>query len=147
MVAGYLGSLAVMDTAPTMQPFTMDAGARVLIGSPATPMPEAISRALARLAHSLPAVLEAHLPQCFAPNSMKIPAQVLVLVIEPGSEESTINAVGDSLPTILPAGTPLDVWTLKPGDKFLGAVRGARCCLKEPDRGHRWWRFWKSNDG
>ena len=58
-------------------------GTKLLLGAPATPMPKTISDAIAELAASVPGVLEAHLPQCFAAGIMNAPTQTSVVTPNP----------------------------------------------------------------
>lgn len=70
-----------------MEPyFKVPAGAKILLGAPARPTERARSEALARLVASVGGVVEAHLPQCLVVGLMEMPAQVLVVVLESGSD-------------------------------------------------------------
>ena len=132
-----------MGSNKTMEPIKMTAGTSVLIGAPAQPVPQAISGALRNLVESLPGVAEAHLPQCFVPGVMLQPAQVLIVALRNGTEEETMRAIGQALPTILPPGMPLDVWPLVAGHELLRHARSVGCELKAPGKSHRWWPFAK----
>jgi len=133
-----------------MQPFKAPAGSQVLLGAPAQPMPKSISDAIAQLVSAVDAVTEAHLPQCFVVDVMEKPAQILVVLIAPGSNaESVFHEIGEGLRGILSDGEFLDVWPVQSGNSMLSDVRGAGCEIyasttgKSNSDGRKpWWRFW-----
>jgi hypothetical protein len=118
-----------------LRSFTVPAKSTVLLGAPARPMPTDRSDRIARMVASIDGIKEAHLPQCFVIGVMKGPAQVLVVVIEPGADHSAIlNALDEGLTQILPAGEQIDVWPVSPDSSRLTNVRAARCTLFEKER-------------
>ena len=128
-----------------MEEIKMQAGMSVLFGAPAKPMAKEISDSLQQLVRSLPGVVEAHLPQCFVPESMPEPAQVLMLVLKRGTEQETMDTIGKSLSKILPRGMSLDVWPLPRGHELLRDARAAGCELKAPLKSSRWWPLRRKN--
>jgi hypothetical protein len=67
-----------MDQSVSGENFTLPAGTKVFLGAPANPMDAALVRSITELVVSIPAVLEAHLPQCHIPGIMQQSAQILV---------------------------------------------------------------------
>jgi hypothetical protein len=139
------------DTA--VNPSSIPAGSRVMIGAPATPMPREVSASIAQAVASVPGVLEAHLPQCFVPDVVG-PAQILVVVLETGADrEQALKDLAAALRIALPAGHGIDVWPLSLADELLADVRWARCAIFPQDEfearasapaRRRWWQFWSS---
>ncbi len=118
------------------------AGAEMMIGAPAKPMPEATSGAIAELVAQIDGIQEAHLPQCYVPNTMARPGQILVLLLTPGANIQTVmERIGQGLHSILSGGEPLDIWPLQPPpDALLTEVRKAGCQIYQ--RQKSWWKFW-----
>jgi hypothetical protein len=100
---------------------------QMLIGPPAEPMPRERMDALAQLVASLPGALEAHLPECLIVGGMEKPAQILAIVFESPPLDSTLEALGDGLANILPAGEHLDMWPVAPNDPTLMDIRRVGC--------------------
>ena len=127
-----------------MEEQTIKAGTQILIGAPADPMPRAQTAAMADMLSRLGGVREAHLPQCFMPGAMEGAAQVLVLVIERGTNvETLMHEVGCRLGQMLPEGQRLDVWPVVEGSSVLRDVRAAGCqILGAQARPAPWWKFW-----
>ena len=131
-----------------MQPFTVPAGTQLILGAPANPMPDDIIAAIAEIVSSVDGLLEAHLPQYFAPDAMEAPAQVLVLVLAPGADpRSVVEAVGRGVGSVLPEGMPLDIWPLSTRSALLKDVRRANCSIGTGAGGGTpaakpWWKLW-----
>jgi hypothetical protein len=103
-------------------------GTKVYLGAPAKPMPIEISEAIGHLACTLPEVIEAHLPQCYIPDMMEAPAQVLVLILSSKTNlESILRSITVRLPDILPPGMPLDVLPFLADNQLVSNVRAAQC--------------------
>ena len=107
--------------------FRMPSVGEVLIGQPSKP-DRALARSLAGLLAAFPEVLEAHLPQCYAPEKMTNPAQVLMVVFSgPQGAQEVMPRVREGIARLLPRGAFLDVWPVTAPGAFLESVRGARC--------------------
>ena len=110
-----------------MTPLSIPRGSQVLLGRAAKPMPESQSAAISKLVRSVQGVREAYLPQCFIQGVMEGPAQVLVLVVDPGAnKQGVLDAVGEGLTRTLPSGVHLDVWPLDESNDLLSSVRETR---------------------
>ena len=97
-----------------MKPLNIAKGARVYIGAPAQPLPEAITNGLGSLVSKVPGLVEAHLLQCYVEGE-EAARQVLVVVpVSRSQTQAVLDAVGSELPGILPSAVPLDVWPLSP---------------------------------
>lgn len=104
------------------------AGTSLLLGAPANPMEEELSRAIGQLTGSIEGILEAHLPQLFAVGVMEEPAQVLVLVLAREADLTKITEeLGRGLSDLLPRGMHLDIWPIPVGHEMLDNVREAGC--------------------
>jgi hypothetical protein len=126
-----------------MRQLSIVAGAKMLIGTPAKPMPRERSEAIARLVSSIAGVSEAHLPQCFAVGAMESPAQILVLAIDPAADQQLVLAsIDEGLSRIIPENEHLDVWPLSPENPMLNSVRPAGCQIFATGYKRPWWRFW-----
>ena len=110
-----------------MQRIRVSAGSEVFLGAPAQPMDPEIVAAISRIVDGTPEIIEAHLPQVFVSDAMKVPAQVLVIVTADKDVQRALDKVGSGLGRILPSGRSLDVWPLSPMDKLLPTVRAAGC--------------------
>ena len=124
-------------------------GTELMIGAPANPMPEEISDAIAQLVAQIDGVQEAHLPQCYVPDMMEQPGQILILAIAPKADvRAAMEHIGQGLRGVLSEGEPLDIWPLQPPNPLLDEVRKADCQIY----GRRatataatikpWWKFW-----
>ncbi|MCA1788823.1 MAG: enhanced serine sensitivity protein SseB C-terminal domain-containing protein [Thioalkalivibrio sp.] len=124
---------------------TVPKGQQIFLGAPASPMPQERVAQLSSLVAATPGILEAHLPQCFIPGSMESPAQVLFVVVAPGSSPAEIGEqLGRGLTEMLPSGEHLDVMPLDGSHQLLSSVRGAGCSLTVSQRvtqKRQWWRF------
>ena len=108
-------------------PNRIPTGGEALLGQPTQPN-RALAREIAALLTQLPQVLEAHLPQCFAPDKMSRPAQVLMIVFgSAAGSEHLMSSIQASLARLLPKGTFLDVWPVPAADPFLEPVRRVGC--------------------
>lgn len=131
-----------------MKPLTVPAGTRVFLGAPAKPMPTAKAKVIGALADSIEGIAEAHLPQCFVSGIMANPAQVLVLVIEPGVDsDDVLNRVSHGLEAILSEAGEIDVWPISFQSPLLADVRRANCNIgkarsRTPMFAKPWWKFW-----
>ena len=138
-----------------MMPLSVPPGAKVYLGAPANPMDPAITRSLVEIVASCPGIVEAHLPQCYIPNAMSAPAQVLVLVVSDSVQlQPIISAIGERISAHLPQGVHQDIWQMGPGDEMLQTVRGADCLIFESSAAKaaapfaqsqstkKWWKFW-----
>jgi hypothetical protein len=110
-----------------MTPHTASKGSTFFIGRPAKPMSSERASAITSLVQRVGGIREAHLPQCYNPDSMPAPAQVLVVVFAPGFEpQARLQALGEGLVSILPTGEHLDVLPLAESSGLLSNVRGAQ---------------------
>jgi hypothetical protein len=111
-----------------MEPLRIAAGSKVLLGAPASPLPNNVTAAIREVVSQLPGVLEAHLPQCFVAGVIDPPAQVLVIVVKSNASKAlALELLSVRLPRILPEGLYLDVWPLELGHLSLTSVRKANC--------------------
>ena len=108
--------------------FRVPAGARVFFGAPAQPMEQALIRSIAEAVATVPGIIEAHLPQCYVPEVMQKPAQVLVLVLSVSCHlETSVAAVAGRLSDVLPTSRYLDLLPIVPNSSLLSTIRGAGC--------------------
>ena len=76
-------------------------------------------------------ILEAHLPQCFAPPALPEPEQVLVVLVNPGPEASQIlDALAIELNKVLPKDFKLAMWPMTEQSAVLPTVREANCRVR-----------------
>jgi hypothetical protein len=107
------------------------AGTKMHIGSPTIPMSPELSVAIAGMLEEMPGVLEAHLPQCYAPGVIDPPAQVLMIVLSrSGQEVMFASEVRRRLLSILPKGVPLEFMFLHRSSPELESVRRANCRIR-----------------
>ncbi|MDT7543459.1 MAG: hypothetical protein QOE33_3363 [Acidobacteriota bacterium] len=127
-----------------MEAREIGAGTQVLIGAPSQPMPQAQQAAMADALARVPGVVEAHLPQLFAPGAMSEPAQVLVVVLERGANlERTMHEITCALAQLLTEDSRLDVFPLTKESGMLAGVRDANCqILGARAEAKPWWKFW-----
>jgi hypothetical protein len=79
-----------------MQPMNIPAGAQIMLGAPAQPMPQALSEAIGHTVAQIEGILEAHLPQCYVAEVMPKPAQILVLVVRsPDDAENVLRQTAE----------------------------------------------------
>lgn len=102
-------------------------GTTIYLGAPAKPMEPGVVRRIVALMATVENLLEAHLPQCWIPDLMPVPAVVLMLIVNDKWTADAINAVGAGLSRILPAKVHLDVWPLASSNALVPKVRGANC--------------------
>lgn len=128
-----------------MEAQSIPAGTEILIASPAKPMAQAQSAAIADMLARIPGVAEAHLPQLFIPGVMASPTQILALVLAPGADsEAVMGEVGCHLGAMLPEDERLDVWPLDSSNPILRDVRAVGCRILGKDVVSKvWWQFWK----
>ena len=131
-----------------MKPLEIPKGARVYVGAPAQPLPDAIVTGLGSFVSRIVGLAEAHLPQVYLEGA-EAASQVLVLVPLSRSQTQTVlDAVGSQLPSVLPRGLVLDVWLLHASNPLLEPVRNAHCELfvspEKPkvEADKPWWKFW-----
>ena len=111
---------------------TIPAGSAVYLGAPASPMPASLLQSLAGIVSQFPAVVEAHVPQCWAPAAMSAASQILVVVLDsanPAAAESE-RFIRESVAGVCPPGRHLDIWFIQPSHFFLSSIRGAGCRIK-----------------
>jgi hypothetical protein len=127
-----------------MEAREIEAGTQILIGAPARPMPSAQSAAIAGMLAKVPGVVEAHLPQVYAPGAMTEPAQVLVVVLSPGADaDATLDAINCDLARLLTEDSHLDIFPVANDSGILKDVRAVGCrILGEPRGAKPWWKFW-----
>ena len=117
------------------------AGTEIMVGAPAKPMPEKTYAVIAQLVAQIEGIQEAHLPQCYAPDTMERPGQILVLVLAPRVNiQRAMERIGQGLHEneILSGGDPLDIWPLQPPHPLLEEIRKAGCRIyRQPDTGTR----------
>ncbi len=114
-----------------------------MLGAPAVPMPTERSAALGQLVASVPEVLEAHLPQCYAEGKMPKPAQVLFVVFAAGVSHSAMERIGAGLLKIVPPNEFLDMWPITLRSDLLETVRGCNCRIYTRPPKSPWWRFYR----
>jgi hypothetical protein len=96
-----------------------------LIAAPAHPRPPAQVDAIAAMLADIGQVQEAHLPLCSAPGVTDGSRQVLVVVLEPGSDVRTVmQAIDGGLQKVLGTADSLDMMQLPEESDLLRAVRG-----------------------
>ena len=129
-----------------MEAREIEAGTQILIGAPARPMPSAQSAAIAAMLAKVPGVVEAHLPQVYAPGAMTEPAQVLVVVLRPGADaDATLEAINCDLARLLTEDSRLDIFPVSSDSGILKDVRAVGCrILGEARDAKPWWKFWGS---
>ncbi len=131
-----------------MQPMNIPAGAQIMLGAPAQPMPQALSEAIGHAVAQVEGILEAHLPQCYVAGVMPQPAQILVLVVRSANDtENILRNVSERLRACLAEGATLDLWPIESTHPILHEVRGTDCSIYTAATGnhaaHRpWWKFW-----
>jgi|GEM_PF-815730 hypothetical protein len=131
-----------------MQPMNIPAGAQIMLGAPAQPMPQALSEAIGHTVAQIEGILEAHLPQCYVAEVMPKPAQILVLVVRsPDDAENVLRQTAERLRACLPEGALLDLWPIESAHPILHEVRGADCQIYAAATGNQagrrpWWKFW-----
>ena len=127
-----------------MEAREIEAGTQILIGAPARPMPSAQSAAIAAVLAKVPGVVEAHLPQVYAPGAMDEPAQVLVVVLRPGADtDATLHAINCDLARLLTEDSRLDIFPVAGDSGMLRDVRAVGCQILGEKRGEKpWWKFW-----
>jgi hypothetical protein len=127
-----------------MESRELEAGTQILIGAPARPMPSAQSAAIAGMLAKVPGVVEAHLPQVYAPGAMDEPAQVLVVVLGRGVDmEATLHAINCDLARLLTEDSRLDIFPVASDSGILKDVRAVGCqILGEQHVAKPWWKFW-----
>ena len=110
---------------------TIPAGTQIYLGAPAKPMEPVLSAQITKLVLGIPAIIEAHLPQCYAKGIFDPPSQILVAVIAPDVPRPPIaEEIGRSLTAIMPTGRALEFLLLTDASKELPAVRLARCRIR-----------------
>ena len=117
-----------------MELLTISAGTKVLIGSPATPLSKEVIDQLILLLASMPAVIEAHLPQCFLfHNGYEDSFQAVVVV----ADESALALCMQDIQSIINWFDQLNlheqrvyVWPMAPSNALLPIIRTYRCALK-----------------
>jgi hypothetical protein len=126
-----------------VEPFNVPAGAHILLGAPAKPMPKEQADGLAKMVASIEGVVEAHLPQCFIVETMEKPAQILVVLVasQAGLNDVCVS-IGDRLNSILPLGTHLDVWPMSGRSSMLNDVRAVGCEIYRSQLKKPWWKLW-----
>lgn len=105
--------------------------ARVFLGAPASPLPQALADCISRALYTIEGVEELHLPQCFAIGSMKVPAVVLVILV--GKKVPLRHVARRAMKQLKRIVTPeqdLDLWVLDFDSSFASAVRHANCLLE-----------------
>jgi hypothetical protein len=127
-----------------MEAREIEAGTQILIGAPARPMPSAQSAAIAGMLAKIEGVVEAHLPQVYAPGAMSEPAQVLVVVLRPGADtEATLHKINCDLARLLTEDSRLDIFPVAGDGGMLKDVRAVGCQILGRQRGaNPWWKFW-----
>ena len=129
-----------------MQPFKVPAGTRLLIGSPAKPMPSKVSRGIAEVLKGIRGVREGHLPQLYAAGITTAPAQVLAVVLDQAAQtDAILREIDERLSVVLPEGRYLDIWPLVRTNPILPSIRAAGCQifpLMADEQAKPWWRPW-----
>jgi hypothetical protein len=104
------------------------AGAKIFLGAPARARDPWIVRSVTEIVAAVPDVVEAHIPQCYVPEVMERPAQVLILVITNSTAiEPSLTAVANGIRRLLPTAEHLDIWPVLPSSSIVSAVRGTGC--------------------
>jgi len=115
-------------------------------------MDRGLVKSIAELLGSADEVLEAHLPQCYVPDTMQQPAQILVVVLrDTADSDSVLTRIREGLANLIVPGHYLDVWPLPANSSMLAAVRAAGCDIESllMDRetetlrlAKKWWKLW-----
>ena len=114
-----------------LTPFRVPAGTPVYVGAPANPMSLEYSTLIGAAASRTRGILEAHLPQCFAPPALAEPEQVLVVLVNPGPEANQIlDALALELSRALPKDFKLAMWPMTEQSAVLPTVREANCRVR-----------------
>ena len=125
---------------------TISKGRQIFLGKPAKPLPEHRVEQLRALVAATAGISEAHLPQCFIPDSMDSAAQVLFVVLALGADAVSITEkLGQGVSDVFLDGEHLDIIPLSPGDPLIASVRGAGCSLVSfagRIKERPWWRVW-----
>jgi hypothetical protein len=117
-----------------LRKFEIPAGTRLFIGTPAHPMDPQLSAAIASITSSIDGIAEAHLPQMYALGAMEQPAQVLVLVPQPGANlDQVLIDLSKGLDAIQKGHVDLDIWPINASNPILDSVRSAGCQLSPTD--------------
>jgi hypothetical protein len=139
-----------MDQSVSGENFTLPAGTKVFLGAPANPMDAALVRSITELVVSIPAVLEAHLPQCHIPGIMQQSAQILVIGLASAADtESVLSQLHAGLGRLTLPNHHLDIWPQLINSDLLRQVRATNCAIVPATRAvdrnptaRRWWKFW-----
>ncbi len=122
---------------------SIPAGSRILIGAPAEPMPSALREKLANGLRDA-GVIEAHLPMVHVMGRTGEPAEILAVVVEAGPHSgAVVEKIGTVLRNVLPQGSYLDVWPLRPGHSLLKTIRKTNCCVLGNPVPKTWWKLWQ----
>ena len=106
----------------------LPAGTEVLIGAPTCPMDRVLSRTIGTALGRIPEIREAHLPQVYVKGKIDPPAQILVVVIEQ-SAPSQLPKIRETMRSVLPTGSHLDLFEWRPNEPTLSTVQRAGCAL------------------
>jgi hypothetical protein len=117
---------------PAVASLTIRAGESVYLGKPAVPMNPSLVESLSQVVMPIASVIEAHVPQCYAPTIMKGAAQVLVVVFADGPDNysETEALIKRSIAGLCPPKSHLNIWFIRPGHSMLEAVRKTNCRIK-----------------
>ena|SRR5215475_2691020 len=93
-------------------------------GPPASPLPPEIQAKISYAISGVPGIAEAHLPQCYSKGLVDPSAQVLVLVLQPGTAAANVMPqIQENLRAALAEGKFLDVFPLAPNHPMLPTIR------------------------
>jgi hypothetical protein len=127
-------------------PISLEKGQQILLGKPANPLSEERVERLRELVANTPGIVEAHLPQCFIPETMEKAAQILFVVLAAGTvEEVLVEQLGRGIYEIFPSGEYLEIIPLEPDNAMLPAIRSTECSLGASAvnaKSRPWWKIW-----
>lgn len=108
--------------------FEIPAGSRVFLGAPANSISKESADLLRTLVSEEPAVIEAHIPQCYVPTMMTAPRQVLFIICSchADAERSVSSLSKHFAEAVLPGGM-IDIFPLTVKHELVNSVRGAGC--------------------
>jgi hypothetical protein len=111
-------------------PFVIPPGCKLLFSKPPRSLPGYQLRLITSLLTSIPGVAEAHLPNCYVPETMKSARPILVVVVRPDTDDRDVcAAVEKGLSAILRDDETLEIWTLPVTSSMLHPLRRTNCSV------------------
>ena len=112
-----------------MRQHFIETGTKILVGSPAKPLPKRQFKQISGILAAIDEIREAHLPQVYGIGELDNAKQLLFIVVDP---ESAIPDVMEQLRAPLERFLQqhsLDVWPVGKTHRLIGTVRDANCCV------------------